>query len=161
MKGHGWRGFVAGAVAGMLLAAGSAGYARAGRRLTQGQARRLARLVARHEHIDVSSPWTEFDPMDVGTPYLAGFWSFAVVREAQKPGPDTMLRRYAVNRATGDVWEMTLCRRYDFAALTRLRKKLTGRAEPGAAAVVAERKDLGCEARGPGQERGRTPAGSR
>lgn len=112
--------------------------------LTQGQARQLARLVAGYEHIDLNNQWIEFDSMDAGAPYLPGFASFTVVREAQKPGPDTTLRRYAVNRTTGNVWEMTLCRKYDFPALRRLRKKLTGRREPSQTADAAERKVLGC-----------------
>lgn len=121
-----------------------ASYAQAARRLTQGQARQLARLVAGYEHIDLNNQWIEFDSMDAGAPYLPGFASFTVVREAQKPGPDTTLRRYAVNRTTGNVWEMTLCRKYDFPALRRLRKKLTGRREPSRMADAAERKALGC-----------------
>ena len=129
------------AVLGMCPAAVAAG----GHLLTQGQARQLARLVARHEHIDLKSEWIEFDSMDVGAPYLPGFASFTVVREARTPGPDTTLRRYAVNRTTGNVWEMMLCRKYDFPALARLRKKLTGHAEASGAANAAERKELGCE----------------
>ena len=118
--------------------------AHAARLLTQGQARELAQRVAKYEHIDLKNPWIEFDSMDEGAPYLRGFWSFTVVREAQTPGPDTTLRRYAVNRTTGDVWEMTLCRKYDFPALATMRKKLTGHAEAMAAEGEAERKALGC-----------------
>lgn len=132
------------AVLAVMMAAGSAAHAAGARLLTHGQARQLARMVARYEHIDLNNQWIEFDTMDVGAPYLPGFWSFAVVREAQTMGPDTTLRRYAVNRTTGDVWEMTLCRKYDFPALAKLRKKLTGQAEPSPAAEAAERNDLGC-----------------
>lgn len=132
----------------ILLVAGLLGMgvspAHAARVLTQGQAGALARLVAQHEHIDLQSPWIEFDSMDAGTPYLRGFASFTVLRDAQTPGPDTTLRRYAVNRTTGNVWEMTLCRKYDFPALAALRQKLTGRAEATAAEDAAERKALGC-----------------
>lgn len=145
------------AVIAVLLAAGPAGHAQAGRLLTQGQARELARLVAGHEQIDVSSEWIEFDSMDAGAPYLPGFASFVVMREAQKPGPDTTLRRYAVNRTSGNVWEMTLCRKYEFPALAALRKKLTGHAEAGKAADAAERKELGCL---PGKSAGQRVSGS-
>lgn len=129
-------------MAAVLLAVAPA--AHAARLLTQGQARELARMVARYEHIDLTNQWIEFDSMDAGAPYLRGFSSFTVVREARTPGPDRTLRRYAVNRTTGNVWEMTLCRKYDFPALAALRKKLTGRAEATAAEDAAERKDLGC-----------------
>jgi len=120
--------------------------AHAARLLTQGQARTLAQRVAQHEHIDLTSQWIEFDSMDTGVPYLRGFWSFTVVRDAQTPGPDTTLRRYAVNRKTGNVWEMTLCRKYEFPALAAMRKKLTGHAEATTAEDALEREALGCAA---------------
>ncbi len=129
-----------------MLAAGEWAQAAGTRLLTQGQARQLARLVARHEHINLNNQWIEFDSMDVGAAYLPGFSSFIVVRDASTPGPDTTLRRYAVNRKSGNVWEMTLCRRYDFPALAALRKKLTGLAKASKAEDLAERKELGCVA---------------
>jgi len=129
--------------------------AHAARRVTQGQARELARAVAQYEHIDLKSQWIEFDSMDAGAPYLPEFWSFTVVREASEPGPDTTLRRYAVNRTTGDVWEMTLCRKYEFPALAAMRKKMTGRAEASAAEDAAERKALGCSPGRTGRPGGR------
>lgn len=132
------------AVLAAALVWSSAGQAQAAALLTRGQTRQLARLVARHEHIDLNNQWIEFDSMDAGAAYLPGFASFTVVREAQKPGPDTTLRRYAVSRTTGNVWEMTLCEKYDFPALRRLRKKLTGRREPSRSADAAERRVLGC-----------------
>lgn len=129
-----------------MLVLSPAAFAAAGHMLTQSQARQLARLVARHEHIDLNNEWIEFDSMDVGTPYVRGFSSFIVLRDAATPGPDKTLRRYAVNRRSGNVWEMTECRKYDFPALAALRRQLTGHAEPDEATDAAERKDLGCDA---------------
>lgn len=145
----------AGWIAMVVLAVVPVAHAAGRHRLTHGEARQLARLVAEHEHIDLNNQWIEFDSMDAGAPYLRGFASFTVVREAQTPGPDTTLGRYAVNRRSGNVWEMTLCRKYDFPALAALRKKLTGRAEAGAAEDAAERKDLGCLSHGTGHDGGR------
>jgi len=102
--------------------------------------------VARHEGIPVTDEHIEIDTMDVGAPYLPGFASFLVLRESTTPGPDTTLARYAVNRRSGNVWEMTECRRYDFPALKALRKRLTGHATASRAADAAERKALGCDA---------------
>lgn len=130
-------------MAGMLVS-GPWVWAAGGRLLTQGQARQLARLVAWHEHIDLNNQWIEFDSMDAGAAYLPGFSSFIVVRDASTPGPDTTLRRYAVNLKSGNVWEMTLCRKYEFPALAALRKKLTGHAKASKAEDLAERKALGC-----------------
>ncbi|ACO32292.1 MULTISPECIES: effector immunity protein Tgi2PP [Acidobacterium] len=118
------------------------------RTLTQAQARELAVTVAWHEGIPVSDEHIEVDTMDAGAPYLKGFASFLVLRESTTPGPDTTLARYAVNRSSGNVWEMTECRRYDFAALDALRKRLTGHATASRAADAAERKTLGCDAPG-------------
>ncbi|HLI03960.1 MAG TPA: effector immunity protein Tgi2PP, partial [Terracidiphilus sp.] len=114
--------------------------------LTRAQARALAVTVARHEGIPVTDEHIEIDTMDVGAPYLPGFASFLVLRESTTPGPDTTLARYAVNRRSGNVWEMTECRRYDFPALKALRKRLTGHATASRAADAAERKALGCDA---------------
>jgi hypothetical protein len=118
------------------------------RTLTQAQARALAVVVARHEGIPVRDEHIEMDTMDAGAPYLPGFASFLVLRESTTPGPDTTLARYAVNRRSGNVWEMTECRRYDFPALKALRERLTGHARVSRAADAAERKALGCDAPG-------------
>ncbi len=131
-----------------LLMAGFAMAAHAAHSLTQAQARELAVVVARHEGIPVNDEHVEIDSMDAGAPYLPGFWSFLVLRESTTPGPDTTLARYAVNRSSGNVWEMTECRRYEFPALEALRKRLSGHAKASRAADAAEQKALGCDAPG-------------
>ncbi len=109
-----------------------------------GQARQIARLVARHDRIDLSDTHIEFNSMDMGAVFIPGYASFIVIHEASTPGPDETLRRYAVNRQTGDVWEITLCTRYDFPALQRLRRSLAGNAATTAAEVAAQSRELGC-----------------
>lgn len=110
--------------------------------LTLRQAHEIAVLVARHDGIDLSDTRVELDSMDLGRDFVPGFYSFIVIRESSTPGPDETLRRYAINRQTGDVWEMTLCKHYNFAELTRMRRAM-GR--KGAAAEVAEQgRQLGC-----------------
>jgi hypothetical protein len=113
-------------------------------RITTEQAQQIARLVARHDQIDLSDTHIEFNSMDQGSTFIPGFASFIIIHEASTPGPDETLRRYAVNRQTGDVWEMTLCTRYDFPALTQLRRNFAGRATTTAADVTAQRRELGC-----------------
>lgn len=103
----------------------------------------MARLVARHDHIDLTDTHIEFNSMDPGSDFIPGFASFIVIRESSSPGPDETLRRYAVNRRTGDVWEMTLCTRYDFPELARMRRALTGR-RSSTADIAAEARELGC-----------------
>ncbi len=112
--------------------------------ITMGQARQIARLVARHDEIDLSDTHIEFNSMDLGSAFIPGFASFIIIHEASTPGPDETLRRYAVNRHTGDVWEMTLCTRYDFPALARLRSAYAGHSTTTAAEVAAQSRALGC-----------------
>lgn len=113
-----------------------------GHGLTPRQAHQIALLVAHHDRIDLSDTHVEMNSMDLGRDFVPGFYSFIIIRESSTPGPDETLRRYAIDRQTGDVWEMTLCTHYDFPELTRMRRAL-GRA--GAAAEVAEQgRQLGC-----------------
>lgn len=115
-----------------------------GRRLTVRQTQQIARLVARHDQIDLTDTHIELNSMDLGSDFIPGYSSFIVIRESSTPGPDETLRRYAVNRRTGDVWEMTLCTHYDFPELTSLRRAFALRNAPGAGDIAAEGKELGC-----------------
>lgn len=123
------------AVAAVRPAAGSRG-------LTARQAHQIALLVAHHDRIDLSDTHVQMTSMDLGREFVPGFFSFIIIRESSTPGPDETLRRYAISRRTGDVWEMTLCTHYDFPELARM-QRILGRA--GAAADVAEQgRQLGC-----------------
>jgi hypothetical protein len=114
--------------------------------LTAAQARELAALAARHDQIDLSDDHIDFESMDVGKTFIPGFSSFIILRESRTVGPDETLRRFAVNRRTGDVYEMTLCTYYDFPEMSALRARLTGQSKVDPAAVMAEEKRLGCAA---------------
>lgn len=103
-------------------------------------------LVARHDRIDLSDTHIELNSMDLSEDFVPGYASFIVIRESTTPGPDETLRRYAVNRHTGDVWEMTLCRHYDFPELTRMQHALAGHARATSADLAAQGKELGCSA---------------
>lgn len=111
--------------------------------LSNHQARQIVRLVARHDRIDLSDTRVEMNSLDLTSPFIPGFASFIFIREASTPGPDQTLRRFAVNRHTGDVWEMTRCRRYDFPALENLQRAFVGHL-PAPAAIAAESRELGC-----------------
>lgn len=113
-------------------------------RLTLRQTRQIARLVASHDRIDLTDSHIEMNSMDLGVDFIPGYSSFIVIRESITPGPDETLRRYAVNRRTGDVWEMTLCTHYDFPELTHMRRSLALRAAPAAGDLAVEGKQLGC-----------------
>lgn len=114
-------------------------------RLTASQARQMAVLVARHDGIDTSDTHVEVNDMDLGADFIPGYASFIIIRESNTPGPDETLRRYAVNRRTGDVWEMTLCTHYDFPELARMRRSFTLRGQPGGSEIAAQSRELGCD----------------
>jgi hypothetical protein len=109
--------------------------------VTARQAHQIAALVAHHDDIDLSDTHIEMNSMDLGRDFTPGFYSFIVIRESSSPGPDETLRRYAINRRTGDVWEMTLCTHYDFPELEKLQRAISGRA---ASDVSSQGKKLGC-----------------
>jgi Effector immunity protein Tgi2PP len=113
-------------------------------KITLRQARRIAVLVARHDSIDLSDADIEMNSMDLGRDFIRGFASFILIRESATPGPDETLRRYAISRSTGDVWEISLCTHYDFPELTAMRRLYAGRAEALPADVAAQSRELGC-----------------
>lgn len=113
-------------------------------RLTPHQAHQIAVLVAHHDDIDLSDTHIEMNSMDLSSDFAPGFFSFILIRESTTPGPDETLRRYAINRRTGDVWEMTLCTHYDFPELERMQHTFSGRAGVGVAELAAQGKQLGC-----------------
>jgi hypothetical protein len=113
-------------------------------RLTPRQAHQIAALVARHDNIDLSDTHIEMNSMDLSADFAPGFFSFIVIRESTTPGPDETLRRYAINRRTGDVWEMTLCTHYDFPELARMQHAFSGRRGADASELATQGKQLGC-----------------
>ncbi len=132
---------VAVAVIGVLR---STAAAQSSRQITLRQAHQIAALVAHYDNIDLSDTHIELNSMDLGSDFTPGFFSFIVIRESTSPGPDETLRRYAINRHTGDVWEMTLCTHYDFPELERMRHTFAGRAAASATDLSAQGKRLGC-----------------
>ena len=114
------------------------------RQITPRQAHEIVNLVARHDNIDLTDTHVEVNSMDLGRDFTPGFYSFILIRESSSPGPDETLRRYAIDRRTGDVWEMTLCTHYDFPELTHLQRTFSGLAITDAAEISAQSKRLGC-----------------
>lgn len=117
--------------------------------LTEHQVRRMIGVVAKHDQIDLSDTHIELNSMDLGRSFIPGFSSFIIIRESTSPGPDETLRRYAVNRQSGDVWEINLCTRYDFPELTQLRRAYSLSNAPSAGDLAKEGKELGCSEQKP------------
>lgn len=112
--------------------------------LTPRQAHQIAVLVARHDNIDLSDTHIEMNSMDLSADFAPGFFSFIVIRESTTPGPDETLRRYAINRRTGDVWEMTLCTHYDFPELEHMQRAFSGHNTLDGSEIASQGKRLGC-----------------
>jgi hypothetical protein len=125
----------------LLLSVTLSGFAAEGHQLTQTQAQRLAVLVAKHDHIDLSDTHIQLNSMDLGRDFIPGYASFIIIKESMVPGPDETLRRFAISRRTADVWEMTLCTRYSFPELARAQHAYVGRTADQSA---LEQKRLGC-----------------
>ncbi len=131
---------VAGACSGVCAGQFTGGH----HRLSPNEARQIAMLVARHDQIDLRDTHIELNSMDLSADFIPGYSSFILIRESTTPGPDETLHRYAINRRTGDVWEMTQCTHYDFPALTRMRRELAGAAATASSEVSAQSRQLGC-----------------
>jgi Effector immunity protein Tgi2PP len=116
--------------------------------LTPRQAHQIAVLVAHHDDIDLGDTHIELNSMDLGRDFTPGFYSFILIRESSSPGPDETLRRYAISRRTGDVWEITLCTHYDFPELDHLQRSFSGRTVTDATELSAQSKRLGCSRQG-------------
>lgn len=136
--------FLAVSVAVLGTSAGLAAAQAADHSITARQAHQIAVLVAHHDEIDLNDTHVELNSMDLGRDFAPGFYSFILIRESTSPGPDETLRRYAISRRTGDVWEMNLCTHYDFPELTHLQRSLSGRSAANAAELSGQSKRLGC-----------------
>jgi hypothetical protein len=112
--------------------------------ITSRQAHQIAALVARHDDIDLADTHIELNSMDLGREFAPGFYSFILIRESTSPGPDQTLRQYAINRRTGDVWEMNLCTHYDFPELKHMQRSFSGHSVGDAADLSAQSRHLGC-----------------
>lgn len=118
------------------------------RGITSREARRIAVLVARHDRINLSDTHIELNSMDLNADFVPGFYSFIIIKESSMPGPDETLRRYAISRRTGDVWEMTLCTHYSFPELTQMRRAFAAREGTAAGDIAEQSRQLGCSEHG-------------
>lgn len=104
----------------LLLGCGLVGIART-RDLTEGEARELV-ITALCPHVTLPNISLEA----YKDPDAAGFYVFEAT--ASPPtGQSPVIGHYAVNRATGDVWELVVCRRVNSNALKKLQEVMRKR----------------------------------
>jgi hypothetical protein len=102
--------------------------------------------VARHDAINVDDADTVVDSMDGNGAFVPGYFSFIFIAvDPHRPGKDRTLGMYAVSPRTGDIWELNLCKHYDFPELERVQRSIRRRtgAHPGDEAASA--KTIGCD----------------
>lgn len=108
----------------LLLAIASPAGARE-REMPYSQARKIALLVAGHDHITVNDRSVVLNSMDTRRPegFLPGYYSFSIIREGDSAmQADNTIRMYAISKRTGETWEMNLCNRYNFPALLKMQR---------------------------------------
>jgi hypothetical protein len=110
------------------------------------QARSVALMVARHDNINVTDPDIVVDSMDGNGAFVPGYFSFIFIAvDPHVPGKDKTLAMYAVSPRTGDVWELNLCKHYDFPELVRVQHTIQHKTGAHLADETASAKSMGCE----------------
>ena len=98
--------------------------------LTQAQAQQVLRVVLKHLRFNLNKEGMLIDG-DIsgsnGQPMRPGYIDFALTYDTPTAAATDVLGTYSVDMLTGDVLENTRCKRYRFAALTRLQKAISAR----------------------------------
>ena len=114
--------------------------------ISPAQARSVALLVARHDNINVDDPDIVVDSMDGNGAFVPGYLSFIIIAvDPHVPGKDHTLAMYAVSPRTGDVWELNLCKHYDFPDLVRMQHAIQRKTGSHLSDETASAKSMGCE----------------
>ena len=117
--------------------------------LTTPQAKELLKLVLRHEGYDWKKRGMFIDDdlkaSDGAAPH-PGYLDFALGFDSPKAAATTFLGYYAVSQKTGDIWELNLCKRYEFSELQRAQKIVMERTRTSFYDERIERRGLGCPA---------------
>jgi hypothetical protein len=110
------------------------------------QARSVALMVARPDGINVDDPDILVDSMDGNGAFVPGYVSFIFIAvDPHVPGKDRTLAMYAVSPRTGDIWELNLCKHYDFPELVRVQHAIQRKTGAHLSDETASAKSMGCE----------------
>jgi len=114
--------------------------------ITADEAKSLVRTVLRHEHINLSPRYCELDEIHKqGKPFVPDYYSFSATCDYPNTAATTPFGIYIVSPRTGDVFEFTRCRWYQFAELRRLQRSITQRTKQSSAEEAKYRKASGCD----------------
>jgi hypothetical protein len=110
------------------------------------QAKRLLLLVLRHEHIRIKRPGMYIESLKKpdGRTAHPGYFDFTVTHDSESTGATEVLGSYSVSIRTGDIWEVNLCKHYDFAELSRAQKAIQKATSTSPRDEKDSRRGLGC-----------------
>ena len=111
------------------------------------QARQVALIVARHDHITVDDRNIVMNSMDTRTDagFIPGYYSFSIIRESDSPArPDETIRMYVVSKRTADTWELNLCTHYSFPELQKYQQDIIHKNGPSSDDEQDMSKAIGC-----------------
>jgi hypothetical protein len=115
--------------------------------LSRDQAKQVLIIVLKQEKYRLSMPgvFIHGDLADEkGNPPHPGYYDFSVGYDSVKAGATEYLGLFSVSRMTGDVWEINICRRYDFPELRRVQAVIMRRTGKSFANEKQARRGLGC-----------------
>jgi hypothetical protein len=115
--------------------------------LTKEQAKQVLVIVLKHLKFNLAREGMYLDgdiTAPSGGPFHPGYYDFALTYDTPDAAATDVLGSYAVSLKTGDVWEVNLCKRYAFPALTRVQVAIMQRTGQTFASEKNERRGLGC-----------------
>jgi hypothetical protein len=115
--------------------------------LTREQARQVLVVVLKHERYKLGMPGVFIDgdlADEKGNPPHPGYFDFSLGYDSPKAGATEYMGLFSVSTATGDVWEINICKRFVFPALRSLQSGIMARTGRTMADEMAQRRGLGC-----------------
>ncbi|MDR3441349.1 hypothetical protein [Telmatospirillum sp.] len=109
--------------------------------LSVDQARQLLVVVLQHEKLMVNKPGFNIENIE----FVPGYVNFFVTYDSPKAGATDVIGGFAVSPRTGDVWETTLCKRYQFRTLSDIQKRIMEKTGKRFATNDEAKEELGCD----------------
>lgn len=117
--------------------------------LTAEQAKQVMAIVMKHLHNNLSDSetWIEGPYIDkeTGKPVEPGYYHFGLIDYDSKGGAADTLGSFLVNAVTGDVWDIEICKRYRFPALSTIQERIMAKTGKRLATEGEAKEELGCD----------------
>jgi hypothetical protein len=115
--------------------------------LMREQAKQVLLVVLKHEHYKLrgASIFINGDLADdKGNPPHPGYYDFSLGDDSAHEGATHYRGLFSVSVLTGEVWEINLCKRFEFRQLKRIQTAIMKKTGKTFADERAARKGLGC-----------------